>query len=135
VTQIPPPPEGPPPRPANPYAAPSGPPPPPGPPLPQHPEWGPYAVAPKKRGFVWWEGLAGVLGGILGNVLIIVAWNHLGKASGLVLLLYTVGWLVVPSALRHWSYTVGYVVGVFGAIALGIVVVIYSCSSTYGNGG
>ena len=29
----------------------------------------------------------------------------------------------------------GYLVGLVGAVALGIVVVIYSCSSTYGNSG
>ncbi len=68
-----------------------------------------------------------------GNLGLIFVSGGLGQGFGLAFLVYNLGWLVIPSALKHWSYTVGYVVGVIGGIALTIVIVLYSCSSGYGG--
>jgi hypothetical protein len=150
VKEIPPPPDGPPPgqygpppgqyvQPANPFAAPSEHPAPWSPArgeqFPQQPGTVTYGVAPKNRRFVWREALVGAFAGIAGNVLIVALWGGSGDPTGPVLLVFNAGWVIVPLVFKRWSYTVGYLVGVVGAVAVGLVVLIYSCSSTYGNSG
>jgi hypothetical protein len=149
VTEIPPPPEGPPPGqygpptgqsgpPANPYAPPSQ----------SSAQWPAlqgqefhnpglvtYGLAPKNRRFVWWQAFLGAFAGVAGNILIVALLGGPGDPTGTVLLVFNGGWVIVPLVLKRWSYTVGYLVGVVGAIALGLVILIYSCSSTYGHSG